>query len=166
MALVYRYAIEELPTVRARVKVEINTREHSAVLGPRSLPFEVRSRWFDGAADVSTFAVEELLGTKLRALYQRKKGRDLFDLWQALRRGSGQPDRIVECFTHYTHEGGTRITRAMFERNLTEKRSDPVFTADLRPLLAHDVEWDFEAAFALVWDELVNRLPGEPWKSA
>jgi predicted nucleotidyltransferase component of viral defense system len=28
--------------------------------------------------------IEELLGAKLRALYQRKKGRDLYDLWLAL----------------------------------------------------------------------------------
>ena len=38
------------------------------------------SRWFTGAAKVLTYDLDELLGTKLRALYQRKKGRDLFDL--------------------------------------------------------------------------------------
>ncbi|MGH2469017.1 MAG: nucleotidyl transferase AbiEii/AbiGii toxin family protein [Chloroflexota bacterium] len=40
----------------------------------------MKSPWFTGSADVPTFALEELLGTKLRALYQRRKGRDLFDL--------------------------------------------------------------------------------------
>ncbi|MBM4319451.1 MAG: nucleotidyl transferase AbiEii/AbiGii toxin family protein, partial [Deltaproteobacteria bacterium] len=42
------------------------------------LPFRVENPWFSGAADVATYALDELLSTKLRALYQRKKGRDLF----------------------------------------------------------------------------------------
>lgn len=40
--------------------------------------------WFSGRSELTTYALEELLGTKLRALYQRKKGRDLFDLQKAL----------------------------------------------------------------------------------
>jgi hypothetical protein len=31
------------------------------------------SRWFQGSAKLVTCELEELLGTKLRALYQRKK---------------------------------------------------------------------------------------------
>lgn len=54
------------------------------MLGPRRERFEVESPWFTGAAEVLTYEPEELLGTKLRALYQRKKGRDLFDLSEAL----------------------------------------------------------------------------------
>jgi len=33
---------------------------------------------------VLTFEPAELVATKLRALYQRRMGRDLFDLWLAL----------------------------------------------------------------------------------
>lgn len=54
------------------------------VLGPRKARFQIDSPWHSGAADVLTYEPEELLGTKLRALYQRKKGRDLFDLSEAL----------------------------------------------------------------------------------
>ena len=32
-----------------------------------------------GKCEITTYSLNELLGTKLRALYQRKKGRDLFD---------------------------------------------------------------------------------------
>ena len=48
------------------------------------LLFKVESGWFTGVAQLTTYHLEELVGTKLRALYQRKKGRDLFDLYLAL----------------------------------------------------------------------------------
>lgn len=97
-------------------------------------------------------------------MYQRRKGRDLFDLALALRRESVSPKRIVETFARYMHEEGARITRAMFERNLAAKRADPVFTADMTPLLASSATWSFDEAFELVWRELVSLLPGDPWK--
>lgn len=66
-----------------RLKVEINCFEHFNVLGLQEVPFRVESGWFTGEARLTTYQLEELVGTKLRALYQRKKGRDLFDLYPA-----------------------------------------------------------------------------------
>ena len=51
-------------------------------LGTRTI--RVANNWFEGEQEVCTFQVEELVATKLRALYQRRKGRDLFDLWVTL----------------------------------------------------------------------------------
>lgn len=159
----YRFESEDLPPTRLKLKVEINSREHFTVYGLRKQRFEVRSRWFDGAAEIQTYELDELLGTKLRALYQRKKGRDLFDLALALKRGVS-PDRVVESFTRYMNEEGARVTRAMFEQNLAAKKVDSAFTADLRPLLASGQTWSFADAFDSVWRELIARLPGDPWK--
>ena len=64
---------------RLRLKVEINTREHFAVFGFTRRPFSVASRWYSGTAAIATSELDELLATKLRALYQRRKGRDLFE---------------------------------------------------------------------------------------
>lgn len=77
--LYYRFDTTFTPVVQMRVKIEINTREHFAVHGYATQGVEVANPWFSGHADVETFSLPELLGTKLRALYQRKKGRDLFD---------------------------------------------------------------------------------------
>ena len=44
----------------------------------------MENSWFTGEAKLTTYHLEELVGTKVRALYQRKKGRDLFDLYTAL----------------------------------------------------------------------------------
>ena len=86
MIMVYRFNSEIPPITPLRLKVEVNTREHFSVLGFKRKPFSVDSPWFRGSADLLTYELEELLGTKLRALYQRSKGRDLYDLAAALER--------------------------------------------------------------------------------
>jgi predicted nucleotidyltransferase component of viral defense system len=164
VTLRYRFASEDLPPVRMRLKVEIKSREHFNVLGLKRHAFEVSSRWFAGAASIQTYELDELLGTKLRALFQRKKGRDLFDLALALQQTGVSPERVVDAFVRYTEAGGTPISRAMFEGNLAEKRTDPVFGADLTPLLAPGTSWSFEEAMDAVAQKLVARLPGDPWK--
>lgn len=164
VTLNYRFRSEDVPPLGMRLKLEINTREHFTVLGHRTAPFEVASRWFTGRAAVPTFALDELLGTKLRALYQRKKGRDLFDLALALERAAVDRERVVACFSRYMEAQGERVTRAQFEQNLAEKRGDPVFTGDIGPLLAAGASWDMERAFETVLRELVAFLPGAPWR--
>ncbi|MDE0055400.1 MAG: nucleotidyl transferase AbiEii/AbiGii toxin family protein [Gammaproteobacteria bacterium] len=128
-----RYGFESggAPAVKLRLKVEINTREHWAVLGYTKRPFSVRSRWFERAAAVPTFQMDELLATKLRALYQRRKGRDLFDLAEGLRDDRSDPARVVRTFRSYTERENRPVTRAMFERHLDAKLRDPGFGSDM-----------------------------------
>jgi len=164
VTLNYRFESEDLPPARLKLKVEINSREHFTAFGLRQHRFEVNSRWFAGGADIHTYELDELLGTKLRALYQRKKGRDLFDLATALKHASVSADRVVESYTRYMREDGARVTRAMFERNLAAKKTDALFAADMTPLLANGQAWNFDDGFDSVWRELVGRLPGDPWE--
>ena len=174
--LMYRFESEIEPVVRLRLKIEINTREHFAVYGFRPRPFSVDNPWFAGTAMVVTYGLEELLATKMRALFQRKKGRDLFDLATAL---ACYPelnlDRVVSCFLEYFSRAGASVTRAQFEVNLTRKERDPNYGADVGPLLTQGTgalgagvsdasEFDPAGAFKLVRDELMSRLPGRPWK--
>lgn len=166
VTLNYRFDSEDMPPVGLRLKVEINSREHFAVYGLKEHRFEVRSRWFTGASNLPTYELDELLGTKLRALYQRKKGRDLFDLDLALQRDDVSPERIIEVFLKYMEAEGARVTRAMLEQNLAAKKKDPIFTADMTPLLAQGRGWNFDDAFDRVWTRLVVLLSGEPWKGA
>lgn len=127
----YRFESEDRPPIPLKLKVEINTREHFAVYGFKRMPFAVGSRWFEGDCEIQTYALNELLGTKLRALYQRKEGRDLFDLATALERDAVTPERIVESFTAYMEHDGHRVTRTQFEENLSGKLEDPQFTGDI-----------------------------------
>jgi predicted nucleotidyltransferase component of viral defense system len=83
------------------IKVEINVQESTSYRPHVFLPHRVDSRWWSGAADVRTFVVEELLATKLRALYARRKGRDLFDLWLALTDITLDDQLLVDGLAHY-----------------------------------------------------------------
>lgn len=95
VTLLCRFASEDTEPLPLRLKVEINSREHFSVLGIENRPFDLRSRWSSGSAPISTYHLDELLGTKLRALYQRRKGRDLFDLWWAATHAAIDIDRVV-----------------------------------------------------------------------
>lgn len=164
VTLNYRFASEDPTPLPLRLKVEINTREHFTEHGFKRVPFSVESRWFTGACDITTYDLDELLGTKLRALYQRRKGRDLFDMSTALSTGAVDPARLVAAFARYMAEGGHRVTRAVFEENLALKLEDQRFLTDIPPLLAAGQKWNPAESAALVLEQLCPLLEGEPWK--
>lgn len=118
--------------------------------------------WFSGSALIHSYSLNELLGTKLRALYQRKKGRDLFDLYYALRSDVVEPKTVVECFMQYVKREGNLISRAQFEKNLYNKRNDSDFRIDINPLLRTNIEWDFDEAMDIILNTLICVVPGEP----
>lgn len=160
----YRFESGGAPPMKMRLKVEINTREHVAVLGYTERAFSVRSRWFERTAGIRTFELDELLATKLRALYQRKKGRDLFDLMVGIRDKRSDPQRIVRTFRSYMDEENRPPTRAIFEQNLDGKLRDPGFGSDMSGLLAAGRDWDANAAARVVAGTLLSRLPGQAWR--
>jgi predicted nucleotidyltransferase component of viral defense system len=162
--LVYRFETTIRPVIRMRVKIEINTREHFAVLGITRRRFEIENPWFTGGADLPVYELDELLGTKLRALYQRKKGRDLYDLSHGLRADGVDPARVILCFQRYMSHGGVTPSRAEFEANLAAKLADSVFLEDLAPLIPADERYEVEAAADEVRRQLISRLSGRSWK--
>lgn len=155
----YRFASEDPTPLLLRLKVEVNTREHFSAHGLRRVPFAVDSRWFTGRCDINTYDLDELLATKLRALYQRRKGRDLFDIAAALAREDVDPVRVVSAFGRYMEEAGQRVTRAEFERNLLAKVEDRRFATDLPPLLASGQDWNAAEAAALLLEKVGPLLP-------
>lgn len=160
----YRFESEETPSIPLRLNVEINSREHFAVYGFKRIPFSVASRWFEGSSEINSYELDELLGTKLPALYQRKQGRDIFDLATALNRPAVDPDRIVGAFSEYMSRDGLRVTRAQFEKNIAAKLDDPEFAADIGPLLASGFTWDIRKAAPVVSSRIIELLPGDQWK--
>lgn len=164
ITFVYRFKSEDTPAIPLRLKVEINSREHFSFYGLPAVPFRVASRWFEGSCKIQSYQLDELLGTKLRALYQRRWGRDLFDLAVALKDQKADPARIVKGFSAYMDHEGHKVTRAQFERNLALKLRDPQFLADIGPMLAAGYEWDPEHEAAVVSSRLIALLPGKPWK--
>ncbi len=156
--LTYRFQSAGLQPVPLKLKIEINTREHFSVHPTIRMPFEMTNPWFTGAADCVTYSLPELIGTKLRALYQRKKGRDLFDISLVLAQTDVDVAAIVECFQRYMDHERHSVTQRMFIDNLAEKRTSRVFREDMLPLLAPSVRYDVDEAFQLVSDRIVPLL--------
>ena len=139
-----------------RIKVEVNTHERTPALPIAHLPFEVASPWWTGTVRVPTFQLPELIATKLRALYQRSKGRDLFDIWLALTQTPLHPADVLTAFSPYRPVGYTSKTAIA---NLEAKLNDPDFRHDLDELAVHTpIPYDPDAAAALVGRELLVKL--------
>ena len=166
MHFVFRFAPEAQPDTTLKVKVEINTREHDSVLGIQQYPFAVENGWFQATANIASFAPEELFATKLRALLQRRKNRDLFDLHMGLQQLSMNPEALLACFDHYVTLEAKPITRANAEQRLLEKLTHSL-TEDIGPLLPPGIKFhgdDAVAAFESIWTILITRIKGDPWK--
>jgi len=166
MHFVFRFAPEAQPDTTLKVKVEINTREHDSVLGIQQYPFAVENGWFQATADIASFAPEELFATKLRALLQRRKHRDLFDLHMGLQQLSMNPEALLACFDHYVTLEAKPITRANAEQRMLEKLTHSL-TEDMAPLLPPGIKFhedDAVAAFESIWTTLITKIKGDPWK--
>jgi predicted nucleotidyltransferase component of viral defense system len=156
--LTYRMESEMPPVVQMRLKVEINTREHFAVEGYQKQHFAVQSRWFKGECEITTYTLEELLATKLRALYQRRKGRDLFDLWLGVSEGKADAGRIIHVFKKYMETEGQTVDGMHYEKNLQEKLRHRGFLSDLKPLLPADAIYDVQEACHFVRAEIIDKF--------
>lgn len=165
----FRVPAENDPDTQIRLKIEINIAEIDAFDPPASIRFDVENPWFTGSTTIASFSVEELLATKLRALLQRDKGRDLFDLGHAL---DVFPEldvgRLVELFGRYLANQGQSISRAEAEQRMLAKFARPDMLADMRALLTPDRADALDlaagrATFVRVFTKIVALLPGQPW---
>ena len=166
MHLVFKFAPETDSQATLKLKVEINTREHSHLLGIKPYSFAVDSDWYRCKAEIASFEPEELFGTKLRALLQRRKNRDLFDLHHGLEQLALAPDKLIACFDHYLALEGKPITRAVAEKRMLEKLAHSL-TEDIAPLLPAGIRFndnDAVRAFERVWKELIVLIKGDAWK--
>ncbi len=98
------------------------------------------------------------MGTKMRALYQRNKGRDLFDLWMGLTLGNANPTGIIECFQKYMEAESQSVSGKSYRQNLESKIKDTRFLSDVSPLIRSDTEYDAGIAMELVMNVVISKL--------
>jgi len=155
----YRFT-SEYEEIRMRLKLEINCKEHFNVLDWFNFPFSIESDWFTGNAKIRTYNINELLGTKLRALYQRSKGRDLFDLNYSSLNLELDFDKIIQCFKEYTTfaTGNRPPSKKEFLLNIVEKENDPGFSGDMEALLRSEIKYNQKDAFVWLKNELLERI--------
>ncbi|KQC13228.1 MAG: nucleotidyltransferase [Desulfuromonas sp. SDB] len=157
--IIYRFMSEIPPQIKLRIKLEINCREHFSVLGYKDINYGIDNSWVGETGLVKTYYPEELLGTKIIALYQRKKGRDLFDLYYALKNLDLDYNKIIDCYGKYiSFSVKNPPTKKQIIRNIEKKLSDPDFVGDIYALLRPGVEYNQEEAFYLVKEKLLDRM--------
>lgn len=154
--LIYRY--QSIDGTPAKLKIEINTTEHFHVQDLKEIEFSLDSEWFSGKSTVVTYHLEELMATKLRALYQRRKGRDLFDLWLVSSRNLIDVHQTISILDKYCIYNNHAINRALFEKNLAQKCQDKDFRIDIIPLLPPKINWDFDQAMKVVLEKIISKL--------
>lgn len=155
----YRFT-SEYEEIRMRLKLEINCKEHFNVLDWVDYPFEVESEWFSGEAEIRTYNINELLGTKLRALYQRSKGRDLFDLYYTRQNMDLDYKQIVTCFKQYSSFaiGNRPPSKKEFLLNIEEKENSAEFIGDMEALLRPGIKYNQNDAFNWLKIELIEKM--------
>lgn len=157
--MLFRMESEIPPTIPIRLKIEINCFEHFNELGLVKVPFEVKNSWFSGKCEITTYKLNELLGTKLRALYQRKKGRDLFDLCSALQIADVDADEIIRCYKRYMEFVVQQLpTYKQFIANMEEKMLDPDFLGDTQSLIRPELSFDPKEGYENVKQVLIEKL--------
>lgn len=150
------------------VKVEVNLNEQRSLF-----PFtEVQIALLDEDGELTScsarsYDIHEMLGTKMRALMQRTQGRDLFDLYHAASFGpratpacSIDGARVIDAFSWYLDNEGTKMDRKEAEQRLDRHLEDRSFRADMRQLLRSDYgPYDIDAAAELVRTAYLANLP-------
>lgn len=123
------------------------------------VPFSVENDWFNGQCEVLTYELDELVGTKVRALYQRLKGRDLFDVYTALITDKLNLDRVMTAYDRYLRFVASHApTYKEFVLNMDEKMHNPEFLGDTTDLLRPGLTFDPQPAWEKVREEIVSCL--------
>lgn len=155
----FRYESEMPPVEPMRLKVEANTFEHFSELPLAYVPFTVESPYFSGSCSVTTYELDELLGTKLRAMYQRKKVRDLFDMDYALRTAKVDIPRLLRCWRKYMSvDGHQPPTRREFVENMNQKMMLADYLNDMQDILRPGVAFDPRSAYRRVQEQVLDQI--------
>ena len=142
-------------SIKRFVRYSSNKRQNK---GEFKVPFSIESDWFSGSTSVITYDLEELMATKLRAVYQRRKGRDLFDAWYVFSKGFANIENVATIFHAYNKYNGVKITKKQFIENLEQKFDNRDFRQDIRVLLPLDTDYNFDTAFDFVMKEVLPHI--------
>jgi predicted nucleotidyltransferase component of viral defense system len=157
------YAIPSLVETgtNLEVVVEANVTERTPHLPVIKIPFEFPFQDTVVSTKVCGYDIHEMLGTKMRALFQRRRGRDLFDLYWALTlaKPAVAPAGIIESFQHYLKLESSVAGRAEFISLLDGHLADRGFCSDMKQLLRAGIDYDPQQAGEYVKSKLLALLP-------
>jgi predicted nucleotidyltransferase component of viral defense system len=143
------------------IVVEANVTERKPHRSVVEIPFSFPFRGESIQTKIKGYDIHEMLGTKMRAMFQRRRGRDLFDLYWAMTKSESRIDlsAIIESFQHYMKQEGTRANRAEFIGILEAHLKDRGFCSDTESLLRYGIKYDPQAAGNYIINRLLRKLP-------
>ncbi len=149
------------------IKVDINLNEHAALFPLVNVNFQSLDE--EGelvTAQAISYDINEMLGTKTRALMQRQQGRDLFDLWFAWSQSQAgvtpytvDGKRAMEAFEWYLANEGTVMGVEEAGQLLDQRLRNPAFRQDMNTLLRPGLpKFDVDTAAPIVRKEFLAHL--------
>ena len=161
LRLTYSVPSVSEPGATLDVVVEANMTERKPHRDIVRIPFEFTHRGATIKSVLNGYDLHEMLGTKMRALFQRKRGRDLFDLYWALTMSTPavDPAMVIDSFRHYLEQEGSSAARVEFIAILDSHLADRGFCSDMLPLLRVGLDYDPKRAGELVKAKLLVLLP-------
>ena len=132
-----------------RLKVEISFIERFAILGREKQALSLSL--FEEPLVVNTYRLEELTSTKLRALYDRRKGRDIYDLFRISDLDLNQA-AVRRMVLYYFYRANKVFHYPTFVENVEQKIAERGFHDDVRGLIRRGSSLDWSAACERVLD--------------
>jgi predicted nucleotidyltransferase component of viral defense system len=162
LRLTYSVPSVSEPGTTLDIVVEANVTERAPHRDIVQIPFEYAFRGAPVKSVLNGYDLHEMLGTKMRALFQRRRGRDLFDLYWALAKANppADPAAVIESFLHYLKQEGGAVARADFIGILESHLADRGFCTDMAQLLRVGETYDPHEAGKHVKAKLLSLLPG------
>ncbi len=161
---VYSFSPTMAGQIEKQIKIEANCNERNPFYRVMDLDFMVpETLGFGPSVRLRSYDLDEMLGTKMRALLQRDQGRDLFDLWWAMVQEAPlvqpEPARIIKAFRHYLAQENTTVSFEDFSAELDRKIAIPAFRMDMDTLLRPGLpSFDVDVAAKFIRDNLLSLL--------
>lgn len=127
-----------------KIKIECSTVERFPITETIHKPLELPS---GDTASIRTLPIDELIATKVRALYGRRKGRDVYDLIQA-RPLLERPELLRKMAIYYFYRSQIVYDPDLIEQAMTDESQLRGFRQDISPFLRADADFDVEEAIS------------------
>ncbi len=162
----YVYEPASMHAAMATLKIEVNLNERKPLYQLTTVHIDApQEPGSVSKVPVVSYDLDEMLGTKMRALIQREHGRDLYDLWKALQTIATpsaahrvNPQRVGEAFRYYLKQEGTSYSRdaigAIVERRMQSRK----FLGDMNGYLPQGGKYDPKQAHQEFCDVLLPHL--------
>ncbi len=165
--IVYTYDPASTEAALAQLKLEVNFNENRSFFDLVPIQIAVPTEQGIRQVDVVSYDLDEMLGTKLRALLQREHGRDLFDLWWAWSCSQSpgstskvDPARVGAAFRFYMSQEGSTFSPEDVRAELARRMTSRKFLSDMDGYLPFGKEYSPIRAHEEFCDVFLPHLAG------